>query len=141
MVWQELRQNPSCRSSLTVFLSPSWYKANIWHPDNHFFVHCFYRDTAKDPAYWSKICLYNMAKLAKEATTVRRVLEPFFHNFDAENHWSPEKGVASCILLYLQSLLAESGSLVTFNVITFSYICSFYLIFYINDYHFLNTRR
>ncbi|ESW22420.1 hypothetical protein PHAVU_005G152600 [Phaseolus vulgaris] len=66
-------------------------------------------DTAKDPAYWSKICLYNMAKLAKEATTVRRVLEPFFHNFDAENHWSPEKGVASCILLYLQSLLAESG--------------------------------
>ncbi|KAG2371233.1 hypothetical protein LR48_Vigan05g205500 [Vigna angularis] len=66
-------------------------------------------DTAKDPAYWSKICLYNMAKLAKEATTVRRVLEPFFHNFDAENYWSSEKGVASCILQYLQSLLAESG--------------------------------
>ncbi|WVY99285.1 hypothetical protein V8G54_025355 [Vigna mungo] len=66
-------------------------------------------DTGKDPAYWSKICLYNMAKLAKEATTVRRVLEPFFHNFDAENYWSSEKGVASCILQYLQSLLAESG--------------------------------
>jgi len=60
-----------------------------------------------------------MAKLAKEATTVRRVLEPFFHNFDAENYWSSEKGVASCILQYLQSLLAESGSLVMFNIITF----------------------
>ncbi|XP_061367292.1 protein SEMI-ROLLED LEAF 2-like isoform X2 [Gastrolobium bilobum] len=66
-------------------------------------------DTAKDPAYWSKVCLYNIAKLAKEATTVRRVLEPLFHNFDAENHWSSEKGVASCVLMYMQSLLAESG--------------------------------
>ncbi|OIW03746.1 hypothetical protein TanjilG_30022 [Lupinus angustifolius] len=66
-------------------------------------------DTAKDPAYWSKVCLYNMAKLAKEATTVRRVLEPLFHNFDTENHWSSEKGVACGVLFYLQSLLAESG--------------------------------
>ncbi|KAF1886804.1 hypothetical protein Lal_00046041 [Lupinus albus] len=66
-------------------------------------------DTAKDPAYWSKVCLYNMAKLAKEATTVRRVLEPLFHNFDTENHWSSEKGVACGVLFYLQSILAESG--------------------------------
>ncbi|KAJ1424451.1 Armadillo-type fold [Sesbania bispinosa] len=66
-------------------------------------------DTAKNPAYWSKVCLYNIAKLAKEATTVRRVLEPLFHNFDTENHWSAEKGVAYCVLMYLQSLLAESG--------------------------------
>ncbi|KAK7402232.1 hypothetical protein VNO78_14329 [Psophocarpus tetragonolobus] len=66
-------------------------------------------DTAKDPSYWSKVCLYNIAKLAKEVTTVRRVFEPLFLNFDSENHWSSEKGVASCVLLYLQSLLAESG--------------------------------
>lgn len=50
-----------------------------------------------------------MARLAKEATTVRRVLEPLFHSFDAENHWSPEKGIASSVLMYLQSLLEESG--------------------------------
>ncbi|XP_019436549.1 PREDICTED: uncharacterized protein LOC109342934 isoform X1 [Lupinus angustifolius] len=66
-------------------------------------------DTAKDPAYWSKVCLYNMAKMAKEATTVRRVLEPLFHIFDTENHWSSENGVACGVLMYLQSLLAESG--------------------------------
>ncbi|XP_057728912.1 protein SEMI-ROLLED LEAF 2-like isoform X1 [Arachis stenosperma] len=66
-------------------------------------------DTTKDPTYWSKLCLYNMAKLAKEATTVRRVLEPLFHNFDIENHWSSQKGVASSVLTYLQTLLAESG--------------------------------
>ncbi|XP_028757188.1 uncharacterized protein LOC114716365 isoform X1 [Neltuma alba] len=69
----------------------------------------FMLDTAKDPAYWSKVCLCNMAKLAKEATTVRRVLEPLFHNFDTENQWSPEKGAACSVLMYLQSLLAESG--------------------------------
>ncbi|CAJ2660994.1 protein SEMI-ROLLED LEAF 2-like isoform X1 [Trifolium pratense] len=67
-------------------------------------------DNDKNPAYWSKVCLYNIAKLAKEATTVRRVLEPLFHYFDTENHWSSEKGVAYCVLMYLQSLLAESGN-------------------------------
>ncbi|XP_028779999.1 uncharacterized protein LOC114736381 isoform X2 [Neltuma alba] len=67
------------------------------------------KDTTKDPTHWSKVCLCNMAKLAKEATTVRHVLEPLFYNFDAENYWSPEKGVAFHVLSYLQSLLAESG--------------------------------
>ncbi|KAM3702515.1 hypothetical protein ACB098_04G031700 [Castanea mollissima] len=66
-------------------------------------------DASKSPAYWSRVCLHNMATLAKEATTVRRVLEPLFHSFDNENHWSPEKGVASSVLMYLQSLLEESG--------------------------------
>ncbi|XP_061357545.1 protein SEMI-ROLLED LEAF 2-like isoform X2 [Gastrolobium bilobum] len=66
-------------------------------------------DTARDPTYWSKVCLYNMVKLAREATTLRRVLEPLFHNFDSENQWSSEKGVAARVLMYLQSLLAESG--------------------------------
>ncbi|XP_020236006.1 protein EFR3 homolog cmp44E isoform X1 [Cajanus cajan] len=66
-------------------------------------------DTAKDPTYWSKICLYNMVKLAREATTLRRVLEPLFHYFDTESQWSADKGVAAHVLLYLQSLLAESG--------------------------------
>ncbi|KAK4254857.1 hypothetical protein QN277_007939 [Acacia crassicarpa] len=66
-------------------------------------------DTTKDPTYWSKVCLCNMAKLTKEVTTVRHVLEPLFYNFDAENYWSPEKGVAFYVLSCLQSLLAESG--------------------------------
>ncbi|KAB1213316.1 hypothetical protein CJ030_MR5G003614 [Morella rubra] len=66
-------------------------------------------DTSKSPAYWSRVCLRNMARLAKEATTVRRVLEPLFHSFDADKHWSPEKGVACSVLMYLQSLLDEAG--------------------------------
>ncbi|XP_057959734.1 protein SEMI-ROLLED LEAF 2 isoform X2 [Malania oleifera] len=66
-------------------------------------------DSSKSPCYWSRVCLRNMAGLAKEATTVRRVLEPLFHNFDTENHWSPEKGLALSVLMYLQSLLEEYG--------------------------------
>ncbi|KAK7262578.1 hypothetical protein RJT34_30152 [Clitoria ternatea] len=66
-------------------------------------------DTTKDPTYWSRVCLYNMVKLAREATTLRRVLEPFFHYFDTENQWSSEKAVAARVLMYIQSLLAESG--------------------------------
>ncbi|KAL5781115.1 hypothetical protein ACOSP7_006144 [Xanthoceras sorbifolium] len=66
-------------------------------------------DTSKSPFYWSRVCLKNIAGLAKEASTVRRVLEPLLNNFDAENHWSEERGVACSVLLYLQSLLEESG--------------------------------
>lgn len=66
-------------------------------------------DNSRCPSYWSSVCLSNMAKLAKEATTVRRVLEPLFQNFDGENHWSQEKGLAYPVLLYLQSLLQQSG--------------------------------
>ncbi|KAJ0024173.1 hypothetical protein Pint_07042 [Pistacia integerrima] len=47
--------------------------------------------------------------LAKEATTVRRVLEPLFHHFDIENHGSSDTGVACSLILYLQLLLEESG--------------------------------
>ncbi|XP_044466327.1 protein SEMI-ROLLED LEAF 2-like isoform X1 [Mangifera indica] len=66
-------------------------------------------DTSKCSSYWSKVCLNNIARLAKEATTVRRVLEPLFHHFDVENHWSSDTGVACSVILFLQSLLEESG--------------------------------
>ncbi|KAF3458013.1 hypothetical protein FNV43_RR02676 [Rhamnella rubrinervis] len=65
-------------------------------------------DPNRSPTYWSRVCLSNIASLAKEGTAVRRVLEPLFQNFDAENHWSLEKGVAYSILMYLQTLLEES---------------------------------
>ncbi|CAH1412502.1 unnamed protein product [Lactuca virosa] len=65
-------------------------------------------DAHKNPSYWSSVCLHNMANLAKEATTVRRVLEPLFHNFDTEKHWFPENGLAFSILKYLQMVLEES---------------------------------
>ena len=50
-----------------------------------------------------------MAKLAKEATTVRRVLEPMFRIFDTGKHWSPQHGLALCILYDMQQLMERSG--------------------------------
>lgn len=79
------------------------------------FICQFYSDTSKSPSYWSKVCLNNIARLAKEATTVRRVLEPLFHHFDVENHWSSDTEVACSVILYLQSLLEESGYIWNLN--------------------------
>ncbi|PHT34341.1 hypothetical protein CQW23_26141 [Capsicum baccatum] len=66
-------------------------------------------ETAKSPSYWARVCLHNMALLTKEATSVRRVLEPLFHSFDTENYWASEKGLACSVLMHLQCLLEESG--------------------------------
>jgi hypothetical protein len=67
------------------------------------------REETEDPKVWSKVCLQNMAKLAKEATTVRRVLEPMFRIFDTGKHWSPQHGLALCILYDMQQLMERSG--------------------------------
>ena len=50
-----------------------------------------------------------MAKLAKEATTMRRVLESLFRYFDSENLWSPEHGLALPVLKDMQILMDNSG--------------------------------
>ncbi|KAM7264985.1 hypothetical protein ACFE04_002668 [Oxalis oulophora] len=64
---------------------------------------------SQNPSYWSKVCLHNMAKLAKEATTIRRVLESLFRYFDVENLWSLENGPAFSVLKDMQFLMEESG--------------------------------
>ncbi|KAL3622520.1 hypothetical protein CASFOL_033931 [Castilleja foliolosa] len=61
------------------------------------------------PEFWSRVCLHNMAKLAREATTVRRVLEALFCYFDRGNLWSPDHGLALPILLDMQSIVENSG--------------------------------
>lgn len=65
-------------------------------------------DVSMSPAFWSKVCLKNMAGLAKEATTVRRVLEPLCCSFDEGNHWSPQSGIACSVLSNMQSQMESS---------------------------------
>ncbi|VFQ92066.1 unnamed protein product [Cuscuta campestris] len=62
-----------------------------------------------NPKFWSKVCLHNMAKLAKEGTTVRRVLESLFCYFDNGNLWSTQYGVALSVLLDMQFIMENSG--------------------------------
>ncbi|KAF4360994.1 hypothetical protein F8388_016803 [Cannabis sativa] len=64
-------------------------------------------EDAKNPRFWSRVCLHNIAKLAKEATTVRRVLDSLFRYFDNDNLWSPSSGLALSVLLDMQ-LITES---------------------------------
>ncbi|KAM0898549.1 hypothetical protein ACQ4PT_021871 [Festuca glaucescens] len=64
---------------------------------------------AKDPNFWSRICVHNMAKLSREATTFRRVLESLFHHFDNNNSWSSLNTLALSVLLDMQMLMENSG--------------------------------
>ncbi|CAA2988360.1 Hypothetical predicted protein [Olea europaea subsp. europaea] len=50
-----------------------------------------------------------MAKLGKEATTMRRVLESLFRYFDNGNLWSVERGIAFPVLKEMQLLMDDSG--------------------------------
>ncbi|KAI3788224.1 hypothetical protein L2E82_00981 [Cichorium intybus] len=63
----------------------------------------------KNPSFWSRVCLHNMAKLGKEGTTMRRVLESLFRFFDNENLWPASKGVAYPVLKDMQIIMDESG--------------------------------
>ncbi|KAG6408586.1 hypothetical protein SASPL_131602 [Salvia splendens] len=61
------------------------------------------------PKFWSRVCLLNMAKLAREATTVRRVLEALFCHFDRNNLWCPDHGLVLPVLLDMQSIMENTG--------------------------------
>ncbi|KAJ8437513.1 hypothetical protein Cgig2_027588 [Carnegiea gigantea] len=66
-------------------------------------------EDAKNPAFWSKVCLSNMAKLGKEVTTTRRVLESLFRYFDNGNLWSSKHGLAGPVLKDLQAVMENFG--------------------------------
>nr|TKR84091.1 uncharacterized protein D5086_0000261240 [Populus alba] len=66
-------------------------------------------EDSQNPCFWSRVCLHNMAKLGKEATTIRRVLESLFRYFDNGNLWSLENGLAIPVLKDMQFLMDNSG--------------------------------
>ncbi|XP_059309283.1 protein SEMI-ROLLED LEAF 2 isoform X2 [Lycium ferocissimum] len=67
------------------------------------------KEDAENPSFWSRVCLHNMAKLGKEATTTRRVLESLFRYFDDDNLWPTENGIAVPILKDMQYTMDASG--------------------------------
>ncbi|KAM1263623.1 hypothetical protein ACFX2G_029222 [Malus domestica] len=66
-------------------------------------------DDMNNPIFWSRVCLHNIAKLAKEATTVRRVLESLFRYFDNGDLWSPKHGLALSVLMDMQIIIENYG--------------------------------
>jgi hypothetical protein len=69
-----------------------------------------------------------MANIAKEATTVRRVLDPLFRLFDSQDSWSPENGIALSILKEMQKLMDKSGAAIFTHVISVSPFPPFFSI-------------
>lgn len=57
-----------------------------------------YRDERESPEVWSHICVQKLAELAKESTTMRRILDPIFSYFDTKKQWSPRHGLALLVL-------------------------------------------
>ncbi|XP_011078902.1 uncharacterized protein LOC105162543 [Sesamum indicum] len=66
-------------------------------------------EESKSPSFWSRVCLQNMAKLGKEATTMRRVLESLFRYFDNGNLWPIQFGIAFPVLKDMQLVMDDSG--------------------------------
>uniref|UniRef100_A0A7N0URP0 ARM repeat superfamily protein n=3 Tax=Kalanchoe fedtschenkoi TaxID=63787 RepID=A0A7N0URP0_KALFE len=91
-------------SSDSIVKIPSWKM--IVNENGEFNVAM---EDASNPHFWSRVCLHNMTKLAKEATTIRRVLDSLFRYFDNENLWSPSNGLAFPVLRDMQSVLEHSG--------------------------------
>ncbi|KAF3325594.1 Protein EFR3 [Carex littledalei] len=66
-------------------------------------------EEANSASFWSRVCVHNMAKLSKEATTFRRVFESILRYFDQCDLWPSRKGLALPVLLEMQLQLYEES--------------------------------
>ncbi|KAM5561026.1 protein SEMI-ROLLED LEAF 2 [Rosa sericea] len=68
------------------------------------------REETETPNIWAQICIQRMIELAKESTTMRRVLDPMFVYFDSRHHWVPQQGLAMSVLSDMSYFLETSGN-------------------------------
>ncbi|XP_059437223.1 protein SEMI-ROLLED LEAF 2 [Corylus avellana] len=68
------------------------------------------REEIEAPKVWAQICIQRMAELAKESSTMRRVLDPMFVYFDLGRHWIPQQGLAMMVLSDMSYLMESSGN-------------------------------
>lgn len=69
-----------------------------------------YREEVETPKVWARICIQRMVDLAKETTTMRRVLDPMFTYFDSRQQWIPRQGLAMIVLSDMAYLMENSGT-------------------------------
>ncbi|KAK1316161.1 hypothetical protein QJS10_CPA05g00220 [Acorus calamus] len=67
------------------------------------------REEIESPRVWAQICIQKIAELAKESTTMRRLLEPMFLYFDEGRHWAFKEGLAMVVLSDMSYLVEGSG--------------------------------
>ncbi|KAJ1297448.1 hypothetical protein BS78_01G377100 [Paspalum vaginatum] len=68
------------------------------------------RDERESPEVWSHICVHKLAELAKESTTMRRILDPMLSYFDMKKQWAPRHGLALLVLSDMACLEKSSGN-------------------------------
>lgn len=61
------------------------------------------------PKVWAQICVQRMVELAKESTTMRRVLDPMLIYFDSRRHWVLPQGLALIVLSDMAYMMETSG--------------------------------
>ncbi|MED6219471.1 hypothetical protein PIB30_036159 [Stylosanthes scabra] len=66
-------------------------------------------EETSNPFFWAGVCLHNMANLAKDGSTIRRVMESIFRYFDNGNLWSINDGLAFSVLKDMLFLMDDSG--------------------------------
>ncbi|CAN1348774.1 Protein SEMI-ROLLED LEAF 2 [Linum perenne] len=66
-------------------------------------------EDGRNPSFWARICLQNMARLGQEATNIRHILESLFRYFDTSDLWSLDHGFAHPVLNDMQILMEKSG--------------------------------
>jgi len=69
----------------------------------------FYREEIEIPEIWAQICIQRLVELAKESTTMRRVLDPMFVYFDTRQHWAPQNGLAMVVLSRMAYFIENTG--------------------------------
>ncbi|KAK9084345.1 hypothetical protein Scep_030816 [Stephania cephalantha] len=67
------------------------------------------REEVETPAVWAQICIQKIVELAKESTTMCRVLDPMFNYFDIGRHWVPRQGLALAVLSDMSYFAENSG--------------------------------
>lgn len=69
------------------------------------------REERESPEVWSHICVQKLAELAKESTTMRRILDPMLSYFDMKKQWAPQRGLGFLVLSDMAYLEKSSGIL------------------------------
>lgn len=68
------------------------------------------REEVETPKVWAQLCIQRMVELAKESTTMRRILDPMFVYFDIGRHWVPRQGLALVVLSDMSYLMESPGN-------------------------------
>ncbi|XP_024961732.1 uncharacterized protein LOC112502139 [Cynara cardunculus var. scolymus] len=62
------------------------------------------------PKVWAQVCIQRMVELARESTTMRRVLDPMFVYFDTNRQWVPLHGLGFVVLSDVAYFVESPGN-------------------------------